>query len=134
MFLVLLLLLLLLIIGLMMIIIMIVLLLLLKILSMIMMMIMLLVILLDLFLVLLMMAVLLLVLLLLCCHVRVYRKVWQHRQVASSVFTLGRVVFVHSLSEMIPYSIPAVILNIDFVPLIQGGVPRRPEGALRGHS
>ncbi|KAL8275408.1 hypothetical protein Esti_000620 [Eimeria stiedai] len=54
---------------------------------------------------------------------RVHMKVWQCRQVATSIFTLGRLVYVHSLSDMIPSSMPAVIINIDFVPLIQGEPP-----------
>ncbi|KAL8437956.1 hypothetical protein ACSSS7_000606 [Eimeria intestinalis] len=54
---------------------------------------------------------------------RVHMKVWQCRQVATSIFTLGRLVYVHSLSDMIPGSMPAVVINIDFVPLIQGEPP-----------
>ncbi|KAL8450302.1 hypothetical protein Emag_003325 [Eimeria magna] len=54
---------------------------------------------------------------------RVHMKVWQCRQVATSIFSLGRLVYVHSLSDMIPGSMPAVIINIDFVPLIQGEPP-----------
>ncbi|KAL8431029.1 hypothetical protein Efla_007613 [Eimeria flavescens] len=54
---------------------------------------------------------------------RVHMKVWQCRQVATSIFTLGRVVYVHSLSDRIPGSMPAAIINIDFVPLIQGEPP-----------
>ena len=56
-----------------------------------------------------------------CCGV--CSKVWQNRQVSAAVFSLGRAVYVHSISDLISYSLPAVILNVDFVPLVQGGTP-----------
>ncbi|CDJ38285.1 ATP-dependent RNA helicase DOB1, related, partial [Eimeria tenella] len=54
---------------------------------------------------------------------KVYLTVWQNRQASSSVFAAGRVVYVHSISPLLLEALPAAIINIDFVPLVQGEAP-----------
>ncbi|CDJ58953.1 hypothetical protein, conserved [Eimeria maxima] len=64
---------------------------------------------------------------------KVHLKVWQNRQISSSIFTLGRVVYVHSIDQTLPYPLPAVILNVDFIPLVPGDPPTFTSRTITSH-
>ncbi|CBZ51677.1 putative DEAD/DEAH box helicase domain-containing protein [Neospora caninum Liverpool] len=52
-----------------------------------------------------------------------HMKVWQHKAAAASVFSFGRVCFVHSLWSGLKTSCPAIFLNVDFRPLVPSSPP-----------
>ncbi|KEP65399.1 UNVERIFIED_CONTAM: DEAD/DEAH box helicase domain-containing protein [Hammondia hammondi] len=52
-----------------------------------------------------------------------HMKVWQHKAAASSIFTFGRICFVHSLWRSLQSSCPAIFLNVDFRPLVPSCPP-----------